>query len=119
MVALAKRVNPNIEVVGWFSTGSNRPSYVSSLIHQEYAERCLPHEAVFLTVNTTLKNNRLGIFAYRAKVIKQNRKDVQVRYDVAPLTLHAYEAEKIGSTSHHCCSLTYNVFYPSHVQRPC
>lgn len=99
MLALHKRLRPALEPVGWFTTGTGKINWNSVLLHQEFLERVpKPHQAVLLSVNTALAHSRLGISAFRAKVVKLGGKDVQMRFQPAPVELQVSEAEKIGRT---------------------
>jgi translation initiation factor 3 subunit F len=56
-----KKVNPMVNIVGWFATGFDIPN-TSCLIHEYYARET--KSPVHLTIDTTLKTNRPQIKAY-------------------------------------------------------
>lgn len=93
MVALHKRVNSKLSVVGWFSTG-DKIVYVSSLVHDMFAER--NPGAVLLMIDTALKSFKMSIRTFRGKTIKAGGNPIVARFLQAPMELHASEAEKIG-----------------------
>jgi len=100
MLELHTRVNPDEQVIGWFSTGT-KINYTSSEIHNVYAKECGESAlssggAIMLTVDTALTNFRMGIQAFVAKTVKVGDRPVLARFERAPLEFHAFEAEKIG-----------------------
>lgn len=122
MTLLKQRVNPKLEIVGWFSVGSAKLNLVSSLIHQSYEEMVAEKNdakednndaeakagennekrnnsgsgPVLLVINTALRGDRLNITAYRGSAIKVAGQETQMRYDVTPLSLYAHESDRIG-----------------------
>jgi translation initiation factor 3 subunit F len=56
-----KKVNPMVNIVGWFATGFDIPN-TSCLIHEYYARET--KSPIHLTIDTTLKTNRPEIKAY-------------------------------------------------------
>merc|ERR1711944_170808 len=56
-----RHVNRNEQVVGWYSTGDHVTEH-SLLIHEFYARE--NKNPIHLTVDTTLKSERLGLKAY-------------------------------------------------------
>lgn len=95
MLALHKKVNKNIHVVGWYSTGDSI-SYVSSLLHDVYKSQC--REPLLLTVDVNVrKNNRLSVKGYVGNSFKiGGRMPFMARFESVNLDVHAFEGEKIG-----------------------
>lgn len=61
MVGLHKKVASGENLVGWFATGSDLIAH-SSLIHDYYSRET--KDPIHLTVDTTLKDGRMGLNAY-------------------------------------------------------
>jgi len=94
LLALHKKVNPNEVVVGWYSSGLN-VTYTSALLHQVYKSK-VAGEVMHLTVDVACTNFKMGIKAYTSRTIKLGQKSVVSRFDPAPVSIHASDAEKIG-----------------------
>jgi len=104
MLALQQQVNANEVVVGWYSSGVQL-NYISSLIHDEYVKqsegpvKCSVH----LTVDVALTGHRLGVAAYVSDTVSvpgakagEASKSLLALFEQVPLSLYAYEGEKIG-----------------------
>jgi len=95
MLALQQQVNASEVVVGWYSSGV-QISFISSLIHEEYRKQTLAEAPVHLTVDVALTGHKLGVAAYVAETVLAGAKRVMALFEAAPLSLYAYEGEKIG-----------------------
>lgn len=95
LLELHQRVYPRDVVVGWYSTG-NEITYVSSLIHQVYAQTYQKPIPMHLTVDTALTNCEMGIRAYVCRDVKAGEKIVVSRFENVKVQMVAHESEKIG-----------------------
>jgi translation initiation factor 3 subunit F len=95
MLALQQQVNANEVVVGWYSSGVQL-NYISSLIHDEYTKQTHGEAPVHLTVDVALTGHRLGVAAYVGDAVLFGAKPLMALFEEAPLSLYAYEGEKIG-----------------------
>jgi len=98
MLSLHKKVYPNEQTVGWYSTGG-APGWISSLIQKEFAKRMSikGFSAMHLTVDVDAiaKTHSLNITAYTA-VPLENNADMLYEFTVCPLEYESYDTEKIG-----------------------
>lgn len=95
MLALHKKVNKKLYVVGWYSTGDNI-SYISSCVHQVYQN--IIEEPLHMTVDVNVReSNSLGVKGYVGKSFRIGRRQpFMARFESVPVQISAYQGEKIG-----------------------
>lgn len=95
MLALHKKVNKQLHVVGWYSTGDNI-SYISSCVHQVYQN--IIEEPLHLTVDVNVReSNKLAVKGYVGRSFRiGNRQPFMARFESVNVEISAYQGEKIG-----------------------
>lgn len=95
MLSLHKKVNKNLKVVGWYSTG-DKISWQYPLMHEVY--QSIIECPLLLTVDVNVRAlNRLAVKGYIGKSFKiGNRTPFMARFESVNLQIHAREGEKIG-----------------------
>jgi len=61
MFKMNQKVNRSEQIVGWWATGNEVTTH-SSTIHEYYLMEC--NNPVHITLDTTLKNDNMGLKAY-------------------------------------------------------
>ncbi|KAK6173407.1 eukaryotic translation initiation factor 3 subunit F [Patella vulgata] len=93
MFELYKKVNSTEIIVGWYSTGSEVSGH-SVLIHEYYSRECkIP---IHLTIDTSLKNGKMGIKGYISTPIGVPGKTTGTMFTPVPVEYVYYEPEKVG-----------------------
>jgi translation initiation factor 3 subunit F len=93
MMKLHQRVHPNEVTVGWYSSSSDITMH-SLLIHEYYAR--LDSNALFLTLDTSLKENSLRIRAHIKSRMGLPGKSEGVVFSPVPCEVVCYEPERVG-----------------------
>ncbi|XP_060571212.1 eukaryotic translation initiation factor 3 subunit F-like [Ruditapes philippinarum] len=93
MFELHKKVNPSEVIVGWYSTGADVSEH-SLLIHEYYSREA--KNPVHLTVDTTLRGNKMGIKAFVSTQIGTPGKTVGTMFAPVQVEITSYEPEKVG-----------------------
>ncbi|ESP01824.1 hypothetical protein LOTGIDRAFT_200059 [Lottia gigantea] len=93
MFELYKKVNSSEVIVGWYSTGSEVSGH-SVLIHEYYSREC--KTPIHLTVDTSLKNGKMGTKAYVSTPIGVPTKTTGTMFTPVPVEYISYEPEKVG-----------------------
>ena len=104
MLKLHQRVNRNEVLVGWYSTfQTSSPTKVTpspenkmhSVYIHDYYSRFDP-QAIFLTVDTTLRNGRLEIKAYSRSKVGLPGKTEGIIFTPVPCEVVCFEPERVG-----------------------
>jgi len=93
MYELHRQVNRNEVVVGWYSTGADVSEH-SLLIHEFYSRE--HKNPVHLTIDTTLKGDRLGIKAYVSVPMGVPGKLLGTIFTPVNVKITCYESERVG-----------------------
>ncbi|XP_064608325.1 eukaryotic translation initiation factor 3 subunit F-like [Liolophura sinensis] len=93
MYDLHKKVNPSEVIVGWYSTGPEVSEH-SVLIHEYYAREA--KNPVHLTVDTTVKINKMAIKAFISSSIGVPGKTVGTMFTPLPVEVAYFEPERVG-----------------------
>ncbi|XP_013397394.1 eukaryotic translation initiation factor 3 subunit F [Lingula anatina] len=93
MYELHKKVNPGEVIVGWYSTGSEVTEH-SVLIHEYYAREA--KNPIHLTVDTTLRGNKMGIKAFLSSSMGVPGKTMGTVFTPIPVDIAFYEPERVG-----------------------
>jgi len=111
MLSLQHKVNPEEQVVGWYTT-DDKITYVSSILHDHYSALC--QDCVMLTVDVALTNSRMAVRAYTSHTLLRqdeqvisryqslnpdndpNDNRVTARFSHARMVYYSHEAERIG-----------------------
>ncbi|KAK9767308.1 hypothetical protein K7432_003003 [Basidiobolus ranarum] len=95
MYELHQRVNPKEVIVGWYATGGSLNSY-SALIQDFYSREVEPFQAVHLTMDTNLTNDKLGIQAFTSSPIGIDSKAENCMFLPIPCEIKYDASEKSG-----------------------
>ncbi|CAD5117833.1 DgyrCDS6579 [Dimorphilus gyrociliatus] len=93
MFDLYKRVTPWETVVGWYSTGNEVTAH-SRLIHEYYSLEC--KQPIHITVDTSLKNNRMNIQGYIGSAVGISGKAQGVIFTPLDIDIVAQDAERVA-----------------------
>lgn len=88
MVELHQRVRPEEVVLGWYSTNTELNSN-SALIQDHYSRETAPHQAIHLTLNTNVadEKNGLGVQCYVSSLLGSTAKPEDCAFLSLPTTL--------------------------------
>ena len=93
MYELHRKVNAAESIVGWYSTGSEVTEH-SVLIHEYYSREC--KNPIHMTVDTTLKNNKMGMKAFLSASMGVPGKTVGTMFTPIPVEIISNGAEQVG-----------------------
>lgn len=95
MLDLHQRVRPEEVVLGWYST-SPELSANSALIQDHYSRETAPHQAIHLTLNTNVADDKdaLGVKAYVSSLLGTSSKPENCTFVSLPTTLLSSEPEQ-------------------------
>jgi len=93
MFELHRQVNRNEQVVGWYSTGDHVTEH-SLLIHEFYARE--NKNPIHLTVDTTLKSERLGLKAYVSVPMGVPERQLGTIFTPIDVSITCYAPERVG-----------------------
>lgn len=91
-----KKVYPREVLVGWFSTSCG-VTVVDTLLHEFWASKCTRmQEPVYLTVDTTLRDEKLSITAHVARTLTLGGQQVAMEFREVPSMVNTSQAERVG-----------------------
>jgi hypothetical protein len=95
MLSLNRRVNPRLQVLGWFST-AERTDAAWTQINSEYAHLAGGASPLILAVNTSLRKDALDVALYQGKKIAFGETVLHVRFEALPFSYVSDEATRVG-----------------------
>ncbi|KAK3741106.1 hypothetical protein QZH41_013932 [Actinostola sp. cb2023] len=93
MFELSHKANPKEQIVGWYATGPDVTEH-SLLIHEYYSRET--NNPIHLTVDTTLKNMKMGMKAYQSVKMGVPDKTEGTIFSRIPCEVKLTASEKVG-----------------------
>ncbi|XP_025193229.1 eukaryotic translation initiation factor 3 subunit F-1 [Melanaphis sacchari] len=93
MFKMNQKVNRSEQIVGWWATGNEVTTH-SSTIHEYYLMEC--NNPVHITLDTTLKNDNMGLKAYISTQIGVPGGKTGNMFINVPIEVTCYQPETVG-----------------------